>query len=66
MKVPNFKEPEVTKFLEQWQLELERKMANLLNSNSANQSVLLYSPSKKVFEIKVSDTGVITATKVQG
>ena len=66
MKVPNFKEPEVTKFLEQFQLELERKRANLLNANTANRSILLFSPSKKVFEITVSDAGVITATKVQG
>jgi hypothetical protein len=66
MKVPNFKEPEVTKFLEQFQLDLDRKRANLLNANTANKSILLYSPSKKVFEITVSDAGVITATKVQG
>jgi hypothetical protein len=66
MKVPNFKEPEVTKFLEQFQLDLERKRANLLTANSANQSLLLFSPSKKVFEITVTDAGVITATKVQG
>jgi hypothetical protein len=66
MKVPNFKEPEVTKFLEQFQLDLNRKLTTFLNADSANKSVLLYSPNKKVFEITVSDTGVITATKVQG
>jgi hypothetical protein len=65
MKVPNFKDPDVTKFLVQLMPQLLDPTA-VLSSQTANNSVLLLSPSKKVFEVKVSDTGVLTATKVQG
>jgi hypothetical protein len=66
IKVPNFKDPEVTKFLIEMLREFERTDKEILSSITANKSLLLYSPSLKVFEIKVSDTGVITATKVSG
>lgn len=66
MKVPNFKDPEVTKFLIEMLRDFERSDKEVLSSITANRSVLLYSPSLKVFEIKVSDTGTITATKVSG
>jgi len=66
MKVPNFEDPEVTKFLTEYLRELDRTSKDVLSSVTGNKSVLLYSPSKYVFEIKVSDTGVISATKVSG
>jgi hypothetical protein len=66
MRVPNFKDLEVTKFLSEMLREFDRSDKEVLSAITANRSVLLYSPSKKVFEITVSDTGVITATKVSG
>jgi hypothetical protein len=66
MKVPNFQDPEVTKFLVEFIREQEKREKDFLKSFTANKSVLLFSPSLKVFEVTVSDTGVITATKVQG
>jgi len=66
MKIPNFKDQELMKFLVQWDLELQRMNKDKLNAASANRSLLLYSPSAFVFEIKVDDLGVITATKVAG
>lgn len=66
MKVPNFKDPDVTKFLTEMLREFDRTDKQVLSAITANKSLLLYSPGLKVFEIKVSDTGVITATKVSG
>jgi hypothetical protein len=66
LKVPNFKDPEVTKFLIEYFRETERTDKDYMRATTGNKSLLLYSPSLKVFEIKVSDTGVITATKVSG
>jgi hypothetical protein len=66
MKVPNFKDPEVTKFLVEFIREQDRMGKFNMSNVSANKSLLLFSPSMKVFEITVSDTGVITATKVAG
>lgn len=66
MKVPQFQDPEVTKFLTEYLRELDRTNKDVLKLSTANKSLLLYSPSLKVFEIKVSDAGVISATKVAG
>jgi hypothetical protein len=66
MKVPNFEDPAVTKFLVEYLRESERTDKDYMRATTGNKSLLLYSPSLKVFEIKVSDTGVITATKVSG
>jgi hypothetical protein len=66
MKVPNFKDPEVTKFLIEMLRDFDRSDKDNMSLTTANRSLLLYSPSLKVFEIKVSDTGVISATKVSG
>ena len=66
MKVPQFKDPAVTKFFTEYIRELDRQGKDVLHSNTANRSVLLYSPSKFVFEITVDDLGAITATKVSG
>jgi len=66
LKVPALKEPELVKFLNDLVRELADTEKETLSSITANRSVLLYSPSSKVFEITVSDTGVLTATKVSG
>jgi hypothetical protein len=66
MKVPNLKDPELVKFLTELLRELENTEKETMSNITANRSLLLYSPSLKVFEIKVSDVGVITATKVAG
>jgi hypothetical protein len=66
MRIPNFKDPEVTKFMIEYMRDQEREARGKMDSNTANRAVLLYSPSKKVYEIKVDDAGVISATKVAG
>jgi len=66
IRVPDFEDPEVTKFFNTLIRELDRVATDYMQVRSANNSLLLYSPSLKVFEIKVSDTGVITATQVAG
>jgi hypothetical protein len=65
-KIPEFKDPEISKFMTEFMREFDSKDKEYLKLGTANRSLLLYSPSLKVFEIKVSDTGVITATKVSG
>ena len=66
IKVPNFKDPDVSKFLVEFIREQDRTDKEFMSSITANRSLLLYSPSKFVFEIKVSDAGILTATKVSG
>jgi hypothetical protein len=66
MKVPNFKDPDVTKFLIQWDQEIRGIEKDKLSAITGNRSVLLYSPSKKVYELTVDDSGVLAITKVAG
>jgi len=66
MRIPNFKDPDVTKFLVEWDLELQRMRKDQLSAIGGNRSLLLYSPSKKVYEVTVDDSGVLTTTKVAG
>jgi len=66
MRVPNFQDPDVTKFLIEMDRDLERDKRNYLSTTTANHSVLLLSPSKKTYEITVNDAGVLVATLVQG
>ena len=64
--VPNFKDPEVAQFLIQLMRELDSSNKTVLKNNTGNNSLLLLSPSLKVFEVKVSDAGALTVTKIQG
>ena len=66
VKVPEFKEPGLTDFLVRVLEERDRVRKDLLSSHTANNSVLLQSPGKKVYEVKVDDAGVISATLVAG
>lgn len=66
MKVPTFKEPGLTDFLTRMLADRDRIAGSLLSAGTANRSVLLYSPSKKVYEVMVDDAGVITTTLVAG
>ena len=66
MRVPNFKDIELTKYLSEWDREIERMRKDTLSAVGGNRSVLLYSPSKKVFEITVTDAGALMVTKVAG
>lgn len=66
IKVPQFQDTNITKFLNDLVKNIDDTNNGKMSLNTANKSLLLYSPSLKVFEIKVSDTGVITATKVSG
>lgn len=66
MRVPNFEDPEVTKFLNQWTMEQERLINDRLSAITGNRSLLLISPGLKVWEATISDAGVLTWTKVAG
>ena len=67
LRVPDIRGlPEITTFLTEWARDIEGLDKDTLKKNTANYSVLLYSPSKKVYEIKVDDAGVVSATLVQG
>jgi len=66
MKVPQFEDPAVTKFLVEYLREEDRINVGYLKAGTANNSVLLLSPNKKTYEVKVSDAGVLTVTLVQG
>jgi hypothetical protein len=65
-KVPEFREPGLTDFLNQVIQERERLDGQRLSKITANHSVLLQSPAGKVYEVKVNDAGVISATLVAG
>ena len=64
--VPQFKDPDVTKFLIELMRDNDLSKKSVLSSISGNHSVLLISPSLKVFEITVTDAGALVVTKVQG
>lgn len=64
--VPKFKEPELTRFLEDLLKEVTIRDKDKLYASKANHSVLLLSPSLKTYEIKIDDAGVLSATLVQG
>jgi hypothetical protein len=66
MRIPNFQDLEVTKFLVQWDLELQRMRKDSLSSTGGNRSLLLFSPDKSVFEVTVTNAGALTVTKVSG
>ena len=64
MRIPNFKDPEITKFLVAWTKDQEDQKRDLLSAITANHSLLLQSPSDKIYEIKVSDAGALTVTLI--
>ena len=66
MRVPNFKDIELTKYLNEWNREIENMRRDTLSGIGGNRSVLLYSPSKFVFELTVTDAGTLVVTKVAG
>lgn len=66
MRIPNFKEPGLSKFLSDLQSELKREHTNSVSKVTANHSVLLQSPSDKIYEVTVNDSGVLVVTHVQG
>jgi hypothetical protein len=59
MKVPKFEDPEVTRFLNMLILELDKKDKIIMSKITANHSLLLQSPSLKVFEVTVTDAGAL-------
>jgi len=62
VKVPNFQDPAVSKFLIELLRDFDRSDKDVLSSTTGNHSLLLISPSKKVFEVTVSDAGVLSVT----
>lgn len=64
MKVPNFKDPDITKFLVEWDLEIRRMKDDQLSAIKGNRALLLISPDKSVFEVTVTDLGALTITKI--
>jgi hypothetical protein len=66
MRVPNFKDLELTKYLTEWDREIERMRKDTISAIGANRALLLYSPNKSVWEIKVTDAGALTVTKIAG
>lgn len=64
MKVPVFKEPGLTRFLTDMSKEVQLFRIETMSRTQANNSLLLISPSNKIFEVKVDDAGVLTATKI--
>jgi hypothetical protein len=66
IRVPEFQEPGLTKFLSQMASDREDKLDQKLSKQTANHSLLLQSSGGKVYEIKVDDAGIITATLVAG
>jgi hypothetical protein len=66
MRIPPFKDYELTKFFIDWDKEISDNKLDALSRSQANHSLLLLSPNKIVWEVKVSDTGVLSTTRVAG
>ena len=65
-KVPTFVDPGLTDYLSRMLVERDRLLAGKLSATTANKSILLYSPSEKVYEVTVSDAGALVVTLVAG
>ena len=66
MRIPEFKEPGLSQFLSDLDRDIQRFKLATMSGVTANRALLLYSPSKMVFEITVDDAGVLHAVKVSG
>jgi len=64
--VPNLSDVVLTQFLINLVREIDVDKKDMLSSVTGNRSLLLYSPSKYVFEVTVDDLGALTVTKVSG
>jgi len=64
MRIPNFKDNELTRFFIDWDKEQSANKLDSLSKSQANHSLLLLSPNKIVWEVKVTDAGAITTTRV--
>jgi hypothetical protein len=63
-RIPEFKEPGLTRFLIDMNDRSEEDRANKLSKITANHSLLLQSPSGKVYEITISDAGALVYTLI--
>lgn len=63
--VPAFKEPGLTQYLGSLSRWLRQEFQSRPPS-SQSRTMFLTSPNGSVFEVKVSDAGVISATQVSG
>jgi len=65
VKVPQFQDLAVTKFFIELLRDFDRSDKDVLSSTTGNHSLLLISPSKKVFEVTVTDAGALVVTAAQ-
>jgi len=64
IRIPQFKEPGLSRFFEDILAAMERGQADKLSKNTANHSVLLVAPSGGVWELMVDDAGVLFTVQV--
>jgi len=64
MKVPNFEDLEVTKFLVELVRELDKTEKVNMSKITANHSLLLQAPNLKVYEVTVDNAGVLVISPV--
>lgn len=64
IRVPNFKDPEVTKFLTNFVKDFEDTKKLYLSRITANRSILLISENGEVFRVTVSNSGVLQTDQV--
>jgi hypothetical protein len=66
LRVPQFAVPQLSHFFEEVIGAMERDHNSKLNKDEANHSLLLMAPNESVWEVTVSDTGLLSTTKVAG
>src|SRR5262245_56209710 len=66
MKVPDFKEPGLSKYLTDLAKEREELLKGFLTKGTTNHSVLLQSPGGNVYEVTINDDGSITSELISG
>jgi hypothetical protein len=66
MRIPIIKDAETHKVLVELNREIENDKKDVLSAVTGNRSLLLYSPSKKVYEVTVTDAGALVITQVSG
>lgn len=64
LRIPNFQDPELTKFFTAWVKDQENQNKSFLSNTGANYSVMLQSPDNSVYSVSVDNNGNVNVSTV--
>lgn len=63
-KAPNFEDPTLTRHFDRVVADISRELQSRVTKTEAAESILLISPSGKVYKITVDDAGSLITTEL--